>query len=133
MQDDGPRRQLELDRHRAEQDLHDEQAEREVGRPARNVPLPAPCSSSEPPGIRREGRHQDAHERGSQAMSVFDQRGQIERREQPAVAQRPVIPASHPGAGDPNDGAEDDEEISAGGGAPGEPREGAGHGAGNMP
>src|SRR2546427_6979155 len=34
----------------------------------------------------------------------------------------------HPRAGDADDGAEDDETISAGGGAPGEPRERAGHG-----
>src|SRR5437667_8916443 len=66
-------------------------------------------------------------------MIPFDQRADVvERREQATMTQRPVVPASHPGARDPHDGAEDDEEVGAGGGAPGEAGERAGHEPRNM-
>src|SRR2546422_10613711 len=61
-------------------------------------------------------------------MRVLDQRRQIERRKQLAVAQRPVLAAAHPRAGDPDDGAENDEQVREASGGPGEPRVGTSHG-----
>src|SRR5947208_943507 len=69
-------------------------------------------------------------EPGGEPVPVFDQRRQVEEREQPAVAQRPVLAAPETRTGNADDGAEDDEQVGAGGSEPGEPREASRHGCG---
>ena len=62
-------------------------------------------------------------------MAPLDERAHVvERREQVAVAEGPVLAAAQSRAGDADDGAEDDEEICAERGEPGEPRERTSHG-----
>src|SRR6059058_1383457 len=55
---------------------------------------PAPgrwTAAPQPPGVRRERPRQDAHGGCGEPVPVFDQRRQVEGREQPAVAQRPML------------------------------------------
>src|SRR2546426_7595064 len=88
MEDHGPRRQAELYGHRAEQDLHDEQPHRDVGGSVGREPLPAPCSLSQPPRVRRERRHQPTHGRRRQPVPILDHRREVEWWEQLAIAER---------------------------------------------
>src|SRR3989442_5724697 len=84
---------------------------------------------------RRSGKrnHEDRDEGGGQPVVPLDQGSEIaEWGEQASVAQRPVVAATHPGPRDPHDGAEDDEEVGAGGGGPGELREASRHEARNV-
>ena len=55
----------------------------------------------------------------------------VERRKQPAVAQRPVVATPHPGACDAHPGSEDDQQVGERGSKPGDAAE-WGHGARNL-
>src|SRR5437879_9220233 len=84
------------------------------------------------PGVARGRRDEERDERSRESVRVLDQRGEVEWGEQASVAQRPMVAAAHPGPGDPHDGAEDDEQVGAGGGGPCEPREASRHEARNV-
>src|SRR5712691_2711268 len=53
----------------------------------------------------------------------LDHRREVERWEQFAVAKRPVLAAAQPRSGDPDNGAEDDEQVGEGRRGPSESRE----------
>ena len=64
-------------------------------------------------------------------VRVFDEGGYVvERWDDAAVAQRPVVAAPHAGAGDPNHEAEYDDRIGEGGGGECQPAEGFHRGRG---
>src|SRR3989442_493070 len=86
----------------------------------------------QPPPVHREGRDQDTHRRGGEAVPILDQRREIERWEQLAVAEWPVLAAAQSGSGDPDNGAEDDEQVGESRRGPGEWREASRHGRGNV-
>src|SRR6266487_2927632 len=65
-------------------------------------------------------------------VPVLDDGREVERREQLAVAERPMLAAAQPRSGDPDDGAEDDEQVGEGRRGPGEARETSRHGCGNV-
>src|SRR5439155_3963243 len=69
------------------------------------------------------GRHQ--------SMGVLDHRREVERREQLAVAEWPMLAAAEARSGDPDDAAEDDEQIGERGRGPREPGESR-HGGRNV-
>src|SRR2546422_4305596 len=96
MEDHGPRRQAELYGHRAEQDLHDEQPHRNVGGSVGRELLPAPCSLSQPPRVRRERRHQPTHGRRRQPVPILDHRREVEWREQLALSEGAGVPPRPP-------------------------------------
>src|SRR2546430_8880771 len=80
---------------------------------------PAPCSLSQPPRVRRERRHQPTHGRRRQPVPILDHRREVEWREQPAMAERPVLAPAPPPARGLDDGGEGGEE---GGGKSRRPR-----------
>src|SRR2546422_10568949 len=123
MENYGPRRQAELYRHRAEQDLHDEQPQRDVGGSVGREPLPGPCSLSQPPRVRRERRHQPTHGRRRQPVPILDHRREVEWREQLAISEGAGVAAGPSRSGGSGGGAE-------GGGGGGEGRRGPGGGRG---
>src|SRR5262245_11034282 len=134
MQNDRPRGELQLDRYRAEQHLHDEQPEGDITGPARNGPLPTPHSPAPPPpdtGSKR--RPERRHDGGDEPVAPLDQRGNVsERWDQPAVAYRPLVAAAQPRAGNADNAAEDDQEVRRGGGRPGKTAESTIHGPKNV-
>src|SRR2546426_8188567 len=112
-------------------DLEGEQAEGDKGRPVWRVPDRS-VRLPEIPRIAGQGKHQHTHGHDQLTVGELDDRVELEGREKASVAERPILPAPHPGAGDPDDGAEDDEQVGAGGGAPGERREASRHGFENV-
>ena len=64
-----------------------------------------------------EGGHQgeEAHPRCRQPVGVLDQHGALERRDKPAVTERPIR-ARQAGAAEPNQPAEEDEQVHPDGG-----------------
>src|SRR4029077_4107545 len=66
-----------------------------------------------------------------QPVPVLDDRGDVERWEELAVTERPMLAAAQARAGDPDDGAEDDEQIGERGRGPREPGESR-HGGRNV-
>src|SRR3989441_9466167 len=104
-----------------------------IRRPPRSTLFPyTTLFRSQKPGVARGRRDEERDERSRESVRVLDQRGEVERGEQASVAQRPMVAAAHPGPGDPHDGAEDDEQVGAGGGGPCEPREASRHEARNV-
>jgi hypothetical protein len=104
MNDDNRRRELELDRECAKQNLEDQDDDGQAGRISQISIATVPC-----PGDSGHDNYDNADQRSGPAMADLDHGGKIKRREPLTVTPRPVVSTAHSGAGDPNDPAEHNE------------------------
>src|SRR5436190_13683344 len=121
--------QPRLYRNGTEQHLNEEQSHGGI----RCSPGSRLQTSSSFPSHQRQPNDEHGDHRRDQPVTPLDDGGYVtEGRKEVAVAERPVVAASHPRSGDPHDRAEDDEEVRAGGGAPGEGHNAYGQGTYDM-
>ena len=113
VQDHRGRRQLEPHGHRTEEHLHDQQQDGEEREDAQRAPDGGP---SRPPGHGGQGDDEQAHGQSGQPVPVLDERVEVHRRDELAVAERPIVAAAHAAAGDADDPSEDDEGVGGHGG-----------------
>ena len=98
-------RQLEADGDRTQHDLHHQQAQ---GDRCRDHEVTALAPGQ--PGKRRGQHNQHTRQRCRRAVRVFDDGVQVERRQQPAMTERPVG-AAQPGSRDPDHAAQDHQRV----------------------
>ena len=94
MQDDGPGRERELHRDRAEGDLERKQGERDVGGGGRAVRRSGGRLPTQAPRERGQRGDKERYGESGEPVAVLDQRREIERREQSAVTKGPVLAAA---------------------------------------
>ncbi len=118
--------QTRLHRHRAEQDLNDQQPKGGIGRTNCSLlhdPRSLPSNDS-------QRQHQHGDHRRHQPVTPLDHGGYVtEGRKEMAVTEWPVVAASHPRSGDSHDRAEDDQQVCGGSCRPGERDKALGHGS----
>jgi hypothetical protein len=102
-------RVAELHGHRAKNRRGEDRGQGEEHRPQHTAPSSNARLTTPPPRNDREGCDGEDEDRREESMRPFDDQVRpIHRWKEMAVAERPVIAASHPRAGDADDGAEDE-------------------------